>query len=120
MCRKSLLPVLLLVAELQAQTPTKTLDELKAIYATSCAKCHGSDGSGRTPKGRKLRVPDFTDAEAMAGKSDVRMARTIRKGIFFGVVMHPFKKRISEAEAELMVSGILRKAEKGKVIAPAG
>jgi len=54
----------------------------------------------------------------MARERDAMMAKTIRKGIFFGVVMHPFKKRISDAEALVLVQEILRKAEKGKVIAP--
>jgi mono/diheme cytochrome c family protein len=92
--------------------------ELKGFYAASCAKCHGSDGSGRSPEGKRLTDPDFTDQQRMSRKSDAMMVKTIRKGIFFGVVMHPFKKRITEAEALSLVREVLRKAEKGKVIAP--
>jgi hypothetical protein len=33
---------------------------------------------------------DFTDAPKMAKESDAMMAKTIRKGIFFGIVMPPF------------------------------
>lgn len=120
MRRLRLMPALLLAAGLPAQVPMKSLNELRALYAASCARCHGSDGSGRTPKGKKLSASDFTDAAAMARKSDERMVKAIRKGIFFGVVMPPFKTRLSEAEAQALVSDILRKAEKGKDIAPAG
>ncbi|WLT30482.1 cytochrome c [Geothrix sp. PMB-07] len=119
MRRLPLMPALLLVAGLSAQAPVKSLNELKAFYVASCARCHGPDGSGRTPKGKKLCAPDFTDATVMARKSDERMVKAIRKGIFFGVVMPPFKKRVSEVEAQVMVSELLRKAEKGKDITPA-
>lgn len=116
----SLLPALLLATGLPAQAPMKSLNELKAFYVASCARCHGPDGSGLTPKGKKLCAPDFTNPTVMARKSDERMVKAIRKGIFFGVVMPPFKKRVSEAEAQAIVSDLLRKAEKGKDITPAG
>ncbi len=102
----------------QAETLGRSVKELKGFYAANCAKCHGADGSGRSPDGRRLSGMDFTDKAKMARESDAMMAKTIRKGIFFGVVMHPFKKRISDAEALVLVQEILRKAEKGKVIAP--
>jgi len=102
----------------QAGAPVRSVKELKAFYAASCAKCHGSDGSGRGPEGKRLTDPDFTDQQQMSMKSDAMMVKTIRKGIFFGVVMHPFKRRITEAEALSLVREVLRKAEKGKVIAP--
>jgi len=102
----------------QAAAPTRSVKELKGFYAANCAKCHGADGSGRSPDGKRLSGMDFTDKAKMARESDAMMAKTIRKGIFFGVVMHPFKKRISDAEALVLVQEILRKAEKGKVIAP--
>lgn len=102
----------------QAEAPTRSVKELKGFYAANCAKCHGADGSGRSPEGKRLPGMDFTDRQRMARESDAMMAKTIRKGIFFGVVMHPFKKRISEAEALVLVKEILRKAEKDKVIAP--
>jgi len=105
---------------LAAQTgaPARSVKELKGFYAANCAKCHGADGSGRSPEGKRLPGMDFTDKQRMARESDAMMAKTIRKGIFFGVVMHPFKKRVSEAEALVLVKEILRKAEKDKVIAP--
>lgn len=107
-------PQLLLCAEAQA----RPLKELKGFYVANCAKCHGADGSARSPQGKHLPGTDFTDNLNMAKKSDAMMVKTIRKGIFFGVVMHPFKKRITEAEALVLVQEVLRKAEKGKVIAP--
>ncbi len=114
-----LMPVLALLPAAHAQAPGKTVNELKAFYAANCAKCHGPDGSGRSAEGKRLNSMDFTDAAKMARESDAMMVKTIRKGIFFGVVMHPFKKRLTQAEALLLVQGVLRKAEKGKVITSA-
>jgi mono/diheme cytochrome c family protein len=113
------LPILVLSLHpgLQAQAPGRSIPELKAFYAASCAKCHGPDGSGRAADGKPLNGMDFTDGKTMAKHSDARMVKAIRKGIFFGVVMHPFKTRITEPEALLLVQEVLRKAQKGKVIA---
>ncbi len=102
---------------LLADTPAKTLAELKSFYAASCVKCHGADGSA-TADGKKLGGRDFTDVAKNAKETDAGMAKTIRKGIFFGTVMPAFKDRLSEEEALLLVKEIVRKAEKGKVIAP--
>jgi hypothetical protein len=81
-------------------------------------RCHGVDGSALGPDGKKLGGRDFTDAGKMGKIGDPSLIKTIQKGIFFGVVMPPFKKRISVVETQTLVTEILRKAEKGKVIAP--
>lgn len=102
---------------LQAGEATKSLAELRAFYAANCVKCHGADGSA-SADGKKLGGRDFTDAAKNAKQTDAEMAKTIRKGIFFGTVMPAFKDRLSEEDALLLVKEIVRKAEKGKVIAP--
>jgi mono/diheme cytochrome c family protein len=102
-----------------AQPLARSLDELREFYGISCARCHGADGSCASDYQKKLCSTDFTDPKVMAKVSDARLVKTIRKGIFFGVVMPPFKKRLSEAETLVLVQEILRKAEKGKVIAAA-
>jgi mono/diheme cytochrome c family protein len=105
-------------ASLPAQAPVRSLKQLKAFFVTQCARCHGPDGSGHSPEGKKLVGIDFTDAAWQARESDAEMVKTIRKGIFFGLVMRPYGKRISEAEALILARDILRQSEKGKVIAP--
>jgi mono/diheme cytochrome c family protein len=115
-----LILALVCLPELQAQPPVKTVNELKAFYVAHCVRCHGQDGSSRNTLGKKLNAANFTDQRKMAKEVDTKLARTIRKGIFFGVVMPPFKKRLSEAEAMLLVTDVLRKAELGKAIAPTG
>lgn len=112
------LPFLLLAVGLGAQAPAKSVDELRAFFAQNCVKCHGPDGSARSAEGKKLGGFDFTEAKKAARVTDADMVKTIRKGIFFGVVMPSFKDRLSEADAALLVKEVLRKAEKGKAIAP--
>ncbi|MDR3684173.1 MAG: c-type cytochrome [Geothrix sp.] len=113
-----LIPALVVLPGLRAQTPAKSLSELKTFFAANCVKCHGSDGSAHTPEGKKLGGFDFTNAKEAAKESDADMAKTIRKGLFFGLRMPSFKDRLSEDDIQLLVKEVLRKAEKGKAIAP--
>jgi mono/diheme cytochrome c family protein len=113
-----LIPALLILPSLQAQAPNKTLSELKAFFATNCVKCHGADGSALSPEGKKLGGFDFTNEKEAAKESNDDMAKTIRKGLLFGIKMPSFKDRLTEDDIQLLVKEVIRKAEKGKVIAP--
>jgi len=115
---KFLIPALLFLPGLHAQAPAKTVNELKAFFAANCVKCHGTDGSALSPEGKKLGGFDFTDAKEAAKESDADMAKTIRKGLLFGIRMPSFKDRLTEDDIQLMVKEVIRKAEKGKAIAP--
>lgn len=109
---------LLIPIGLGAQAPAKTVDELRAFFAENCVKCHGPDGSAHSAEGKKLGGFDFTDAKKAAKETDADMIKTIRKGIFFGLVMPSFKANLTEDDAALLVKEVLRKAEKGKAITP--
>ena len=115
----SFLPALLAAGALGAQaTPVKTVNDLRAFFAQNCVKCHGPDGSAHSAEGKKLGGFDFTNAPKATKETDADMVKTIRKGIFFGLVMPSFKGQLTEADMELLVKEVLRKAEKGKAIAP--
>ena len=118
MRRMILIPTRVFLPGLRAQAPAKTLNELKVFFAANCAKCHGPDGSAHTLEGKKLGGFDFTDVVKAAKESDADMGKTICTGIFFGFVMPSFKDRLDEEDRQLLVKEVLRKAEKGKVIAP--
>ena len=113
-----LLSVALATIGLAAQAPAKTTEELRGFFQQNCVKCHGADGSAHGPDGRKLKGFDFTNAVEMANQTDAEMAQTIRKGLFFGWRMPAFKHQLSQQDADRMVQEVLRKAQKGKAIAP--
>jgi mono/diheme cytochrome c family protein len=97
---------------------TRSVPDLKRFFQMNCVRCHGQDGSAVSPEGVRLKGLAFTSPEAMKGATDGDLAATIRKGVFFGLTMPAFKDELSEADALLMVRAVVRKAEKGKPIAP--
>ncbi len=116
---------------LGAQAPVKSTDDLRRFFQEHCSRCHGADGSGRDAAGRRLAGLDFTESSKIkharaadrVGDGTVTreirsMARTIRKGIFFGKVMPAWKDYLSDVEADRMLREVVMRAEKGKVIAP--
>ena len=119
---RRLAPFLLLVSAwtLAAQAPVKGPEELRIFFGNHCVKCHGVDGTAVDAAGKKLGGRDFTDATWRAEVKDPELVKTIRKGLFFGLKMPAFKDQLSEADALAMVQEVLRKTEKGKVVAPAG
>lgn len=48
------------------------------IYAAQCARCHGNDGKGQTPKGKQTGAKDFTDPKWQA--LEARGIRAITNG----------------------------------------
>jgi len=52
----------------------------------------------------------------MQGTTDQGLAKTIRKGLFFGMGMPAYKNDLSEEEALALVREVLRKARKGEPI----
>ena len=52
----------------------------KALYEKSCAKCHGSDGKGKTKMGEKLGARDYTDAKVQTDLKDEDGVKAIKDG----------------------------------------
>ena len=50
-----------------------------ALYKSKCAMCHGADGKGDTPVGKKMGVHDFAAPEVKA-MSDADLTQIITKG----------------------------------------
>jgi mono/diheme cytochrome c family protein len=115
----SLLASLLLFAWVTlafAQEPAKK--DLGLFYQQNCVRCHGADGSAVGLDGKKLKGKDLTDEKWLKRANDDKMIRTILKGKFFGVAMPGYKDDLSKEEARRMVTTIIRKSKKGKVIGP--
>lgn len=43
--------------------------------------CHGEDGKGQTPIGKKLGVKDFTDAKVQSDLTDAAATKDIKEGV---------------------------------------
>jgi cytochrome c6 len=54
-------------------------DEVAALYKSKCQVCHGVDGKGDTPAGKKLAARDFHSPE-VAKQSDAQMFEITKKG----------------------------------------
>jgi cytochrome c6 len=63
---------LLIATPLRAQTAETT-------YKAKCAVCHGADGKGDTPMGKKLGAHDFRSPE-VTKQTDDQLAEVIAKG----------------------------------------
>jgi mono/diheme cytochrome c family protein len=54
-------------------------DDTASLYKAKCQACHGADGKGDTPAGKKLGVKDFQSPE-VAKMSDAELFDITKKG----------------------------------------
>lgn len=54
-------------------------DDAAALYKSKCQVCHGPDGKGDTPAGKKMGVKDFHDPE-VAKASDADLFKITKEG----------------------------------------
>jgi|SRR5258705_11447533 len=54
-------------------------DATADVYKSKCASCHGADGRGDTPAGKKMNVKDLASDDVQK-QSDADLAATIEKG----------------------------------------
>jgi len=66
---------------LAASTAALTAGDAAAIFEKQCQKCHGADGTGQTPMGKKLALKDFTDAKVQAGFTDAEATKALKEGV---------------------------------------
>lgn len=66
----------------------------KIVYAKHCAACHGQKGDGL---GSRSTLPNFTDAKAMAAKTDQELFNKISSG-GKGTGMPAWNKVLSEQD----------------------
>jgi cytochrome c6 len=50
----------------------------ESLYKAKCAACHGADGTGSTPAGKKLGAHDFHSPEVMK-QTDAQLLETVSK-----------------------------------------
>ena len=79
--------------------------DARTLYTRECASCHGSDGRGRTRKGRQTHARDMTDASWQDDVSDERLFNSISNG---RGKMPAFGKKISEGDIDALVAHVRR------------
>ncbi len=76
-------------------------------WDNNCTKCHGADGKGLTPVGKKLQLKDYTDAKVQAALKDEDIVKAITDGVKDKdgkERMKSFKADLSDAEIKDLVA----------------
>lgn len=66
---------------LAATTAALSAADAAANWEKNCQKCHGADGAGQTPMGKKLALKDLTDAKYQSTFTDAEATKAIKEGI---------------------------------------
>jgi len=75
-----------------------------SLFLQKCAKCHGEDGKAQTPKGKKMKARDFTDADFQEHKTDAQIVDAITNGTEHD--MPPFGKVLSVDQIQSLVPDV--------------
>lgn len=78
-------------------------DPTKAAWDKQCKKCHAEDGSGQTALGKKLKLKDYTQAEALAEFSDEDLFNMTKDGVP-DTKMNGYAKKLSDEEITALVA----------------
>jgi cytochrome c553 len=71
----------LTILALAASTAALSAADAAANWEKNCQKCHGADGKGKTPMGKKLELKDMTDAKYQDSFTDEKATKAIKEGI---------------------------------------
>lgn len=75
------------------------------LFASTCARCHGVEGTGGPPLGDGQPAPrNLTDPAFHAARTDAQLAETIKAGK--GGFMPPFREVYSDAQVEALVAHV--------------
>jgi len=77
-------------------------DDVAALYKSKCQVCHGPDGKGDTPAGKKVGVKDFHSPE-VAKMPDTELFEITRKG---KDKMPSYDKKLTDDQIKALVKYI--------------
>jgi len=93
---------LIAVFALSSATCIFAQDDVAALYKSKCQVCHGPDGKGDTPAGKKVGVKDFHSPE-VARMSDAELFEITRKG---KDKMPSYDKKLTDDQIKALVKYI--------------
>jgi mono/diheme cytochrome c family protein len=82
-------------------------EDAASLYKAKCALCHGTDGKGDTPVGKKMGLRDFASPDVQK-MSDSELHTVVAKG---KNKMPAYEKKLSNAEIKDVVTYIRRFAK---------
>jgi cytochrome c553 len=95
-----------LAIALSLAATTLQAEEAKVNFEAKCAGCHGKEGKGDTPMGKKMGARDFTDAKVQATLKEEESFKAIKEGLKKDdkVLMRPFAEKLTDAEIKALVA----------------
>jgi mono/diheme cytochrome c family protein len=72
---------ILILAIASLSTASLQASEAKTLWTKNCGSCHGKDGKGKTPAGKKAGAADLTNPELQARATDEKWFKVIKEGI---------------------------------------
>jgi cytochrome c6 len=96
-----------LAASLVLWSTSAAADDAAATYKAKCAMCHGADGKGDTPVGKKMGIHDFASPEVQK-MSDEELIAATTKG---KNKMPAYENKLSAAQIKDMVAYIRQLAK---------
>ena len=99
---------LLAAAVVLAAVPIAFAADAKEVYDKSCASCHGKDGKGDTPAGKKLKAKDYTDPAVQAALKDEELIKAVKEGVKDGdkTKMKGFGDKLTDEEIKQLIAYI--------------
>ncbi len=81
--------------------------DVQELWSKNCASCHGKDGRGQTPAGKKAGVVNLTDSAVQEKFSDDEMFKAVKEGRKDGdkVKMKP-AERLTDREIKALISHV--------------
>src|SRR5262245_2968807 len=104
----NVIPICVLALAAVALCAPAKADDGTGLYKQKCAACHGPDGKGEIPMGKKLAVPNLSSPEVQ-NQSDAQLTDVISKG---KNKMPGYGKTLKDGEIKGLVAFIRELAKK--------
>src|SRR5688572_23273043 len=107
----AIVALLVLPAQLEAQSIDRSALDGQQLYQAACAACHGSDGRGQPVRvrGFDTDLPDFTDCGLTTPEADLDWLSVVHQGgpaRAFDRMMPAFGDELSHGQIALIVDHV--------------